>query len=352
MKLNEKDIKEYYTQKANFDFIKYLFKDNGKNSLNKPIPHRDSRSQRNVNYPNRFKVPDSLVDWSQSFPEYDNNIQNYQFIANDVKDNQLLSLDSLNRWSDNDNPLSIDWSQRITIFNGFEQKVNDVINFDSNGYPKNPAGRTGLIKNGLLGKIGPNQAADPLVIKKVGDDFYFIAIERRDKTGWALPGGMIDKINNSISTTLKNELNQEALNCQNSDIVKKNLDNILNSNGKTIYKGYVDDCRNTDTSWLETTVVMFDVTNYPEICNMKLSAGDDAINVTWLKVDESDSRFNNFYADHKNYVYMGIKSLNEINKPNDEIYFHNESLSISNTLLYASLGFILTGFIFYKIFKT
>jgi ADP-ribose pyrophosphatase YjhB (NUDIX family) len=338
---------------SNYDFLNILFN----NDTNvKPLPHKDSRSQRNPIYPKRLFVPDSKVLWSESFPDYEKNIQNFQFISNAVKENQILSLDSDLRWSDNDDPSSIDWSKRITIFNGYDQAVKDVINFDVNGYPLNPSGRTGLMKNGLLGKIGPNHAADPVVIKKIENDYYFISIERKDKTGWALPGGMIDKYNPTISSTLKNELYQEALNNEKSEELIQTLDNILKNEGHIIYKGYVDDCRNTDTSWLETTAVMFDVSNYPEICNMSLSAGDDAINVTWLKVDDSDIRFKNFYADHKDFVYM---SVNEIEKKNkiinlnqkdtiSNIYEYNNKYKIS---LYVGLLMGIGGLLFYNTFR-
>lgn len=32
-----------------------------------------------------------------------------------------------------------------------------------NGYPLNPIGRTGIIGRGVLGRWGPNHAADPIV---------------------------------------------------------------------------------------------------------------------------------------------------------------------------------------------
>lgn len=34
-----------------------------------------------------------------------------------------------------------------------------------NGLPRNPIGRTGLIGRGLLGRWGPNHAADPIVTR-------------------------------------------------------------------------------------------------------------------------------------------------------------------------------------------
>lgn len=36
---------------------------------------------------------------------------------------------------------------------------------DSNGYPLNPTGRTGINLRGVLGRWGPNHAADPIVTR-------------------------------------------------------------------------------------------------------------------------------------------------------------------------------------------
>lgn len=60
-------------------------------------------------------------------------------------------------------------------------------------------GRTGVIGRGLLGRFGPNHAADPVVTrwKRRGNDICiengrpimeFIAIQRRDNKEWAIPG--------------------------------------------------------------------------------------------------------------------------------------------------------------------
>lgn len=40
-----------------------------------------------------------------------------------------------------------------------------TILFDARGYPLNPRGRTGMRERGLLGKWGPNHAADPIVTR-------------------------------------------------------------------------------------------------------------------------------------------------------------------------------------------
>lgn len=72
---------------------------------------------------------------------------------------------------------------------------------DETGLPLNPIGRTGLRGRGLLGRWGPNHAADPIVTRwkrsgseKVIDQLdnkpvlQFVAIQRRDTGEWAIPG--------------------------------------------------------------------------------------------------------------------------------------------------------------------
>lgn len=50
------------------------------------------------------------------------------------------------------------------------------------GYPINPAGRTGLTGRGILGKWGPNHAADPLVTRwKQNDAGQFVRHQLTNK---------------------------------------------------------------------------------------------------------------------------------------------------------------------------
>ena len=47
---------------------------------------------------------------------------------------------------------------------------------------------------GLLGKWGPNHAADPIVTRfhpQTGQ-LQMVAIKRKDTGDWAIPGGMVD----------------------------------------------------------------------------------------------------------------------------------------------------------------
>ena len=62
--------------------------------------------------------------------------------------------------------------------------------------PRNPCGRTGMRERGLLGKYGPNHAADPIVTRvRPGSNppvLEVVVVQRKDTGEYALPGGMTE----------------------------------------------------------------------------------------------------------------------------------------------------------------
>lgn len=65
-----------------------------------------------------------------------------------------------------------------------------------------------------------------------------------------------------------------------------------------MYKGYVDDPRNTDNSWMETVAFNFHDEDDKFVGHLKLMAGDDAMKVTWMDVSEELQ----LYASHNQLV--------------------------------------------------
>jgi ADP-ribose pyrophosphatase len=301
--------------------------------------HTKSRIQHPKYTVARVEVPDNRVDWSQPF---DNYIDRRPFYMHpEVERNLALEKTDSKRWAEaptislNDKELL---KTRITYINGTAQTLEEAnIIFDGDNAPVNPKGRTGIYGPGLLGKNGPNQAADPIftrwapfnvrpfiyailnlmnlfihgpmmvdiieLVWQIICGFFLmcphlemIAIQRWDTRDLAIPGGMVEA-GQTVSKTLRNELYEEAFNKNPDNTYIIAIDKIL-SEGRMIYIGYVDDPRNTDSRWMETTAVHFHCP--AKIANkINLEAGDDARKAIWLPMNPFDMRYKKLYASHK-----------------------------------------------------
>ena len=142
----------------------------------------------------RFPVPDLAVPWEVPMPDYSPTAFTADFV------------------------LSASWADPELGADGFDPKWNSTdgkINRKSHegdygvsdeNEPANIRGRTGLKGRGVLGKWGPNHAADPIVTRWQRDSdgevvkdsesgkpiLQFVSIQRRDTKEWAIPGGMVD----------------------------------------------------------------------------------------------------------------------------------------------------------------
>ncbi len=124
-----------------------------------------------------------------------------------------------------------------------------------------------------------------------------MAIKRKDNGQWAIPGGMVEE-GEIASKAAKREFKEEAgVDLDMSDAVE-------------LYKGYVDDPRNTDNAWIETSV--FHKHLSPELSKLiKPKAGDDAKEVWWMPLTEGS--INNLYANHEDFVRLALSRLTENN---------------------------------------
>lgn len=84
------------------------------------------------------------------------------------------------------------------------------------------------------------------------------------------------------------------------------IEQFFDKNGSEIYSGYVDDPRNTDNAWIETTAYNFHDESGTILNEIKFEAGDDAGNVKWLDVGQDL----NLYANHREIVSKVAINLN------------------------------------------
>lgn len=261
---------------------------------------------RNGVYPfssvQRFLVPDNKVSWNVDYSAYDPPNYSSERIRNQPWADKEISDPSFSpRWN------LLDGKVNRQSHEG-QYHIND-------GYPQNPHGRTGIKGRGNLGRWGPNHAADPIVTrwrkdtegKKVSHHsthlpvLQFVAIQRRDSKEWAIPGGMVDA-GEVVTKTLRREFLEEAMNSlemssERKDELQKQTDAFFNS-GVEIYKGYVDDPRNTDNAWMETVAVNFHEDNGTFLQHLCLQAGDDAMNVRWTDLSSELK----LYASHSHIL--------------------------------------------------
>ncbi len=247
------------------------------------IRHFKARSEKPAEYPDRFPVPDSLVSWDIVYPGYDPPYYvSPVVLRNDSTANPI-------GWADPEDMSKMP-GRPVESFSG-------PLKFDEGGKPLNPAGRTGIAGRGLLGKWGPNYAADPIITRINSDtkQLEMLAVQRRDNGQWAIPGGMVDK-GEEVAGTLARELREET---------GVTLDM---GRGRLIYRGYVDDPRNTDNAWMETTAKHLHMP--PETADaMVLAAGSDARAVRWLPL-MAETAFN-LYASHAALVKATLAAMLE-----------------------------------------
>lgn len=275
----------------------------------------------------RFDVPEDKVPWSTEFSNYDPvsytapGIQNKPWadpaIENESFNPKWNTLDGENKNLSKSNITRNHNSSFLGDIN--RQSFTGDYSVNENGYPLNPIGRSGIIGRGLLGRWGPNHAADPIVTrwKRNGTGaleidkntekpiLQFVAIQRQDSSEWAIPGGMVDP-GETVSTTVMREFMEEAMNSlDTSNNGNESLTDSIKTffqKGDQVFKGYVDDPRNTDNAWMETVAINFHDENGDTVGQLKLMAGDDASNVRWMDIN----RNLNLYANHCDFIKRAV----------------------------------------------
>ncbi|XP_037385636.1 ADP-ribose pyrophosphatase, mitochondrial isoform X2 [Talpa occidentalis] len=252
----------------------------------------------------RSPVPDEKVSWLAEWNDY----KPVEYTADSVLAGPT--------WAD---PLigESNFSPKFNDKDGNVERKSQAGPYEiEGGKPKNPVGRTGLAGRGLLGRWGPNHAADPIITRWKRDScgnkithpisgkniLQFVAIERKDCGEWAIPGGMVDP-GEKMSATLKREFAEEGFNslqksCAEKKELEEQLHKLFSQEHLVIYKGYVDDPRNTDNAWIETEAVNYHDETGEIMDNLILEAGDDAGKVKWVDINDKLK----LYASHCQFI--------------------------------------------------
>jgi ADP-ribose pyrophosphatase len=202
-------------------------------------------------------VPTALRDWSTPWPAY---------APVDITPPELrpagLPGSVAEGWAEPyPTPADVpNWSTR---------RVRALVQFsmDYQGWPLNPAGRTGRCGRNL-GAWGENQAADPIVIAGDGPNRRILLIRRADIGMWAIPGGMVEPGEYATAAAAR-ELHEES----GVDLATRTP--------LVLSRTYVNDWRNTDRAWVCSTVVLYRLP-----AEVAVTAGDDAADAAWWPVPD------------------------------------------------------------------
>ena len=116
-----------------------------------------------------------------------------------------------------------------------------------------------------------------------------------------------------VSATVKREFEEEAGNIDDPVERRRFQERVatLFEKGRQIYRGYIDDPRNTDNAWTETTAFHFHLTEQlgPQL---HLHSGDDATAVKWLDVDSEGMQQDAYlalYGAHRSLIERAVRRL-------------------------------------------
>ncbi|XP_048362343.1 transient receptor potential cation channel subfamily M member 2 isoform X1 [Sphaerodactylus townsendi] len=247
---------------------------------------------RNLLYPSstavRFPVPDEKVPWEVEFDIYNPLFYSEERKETDPPESSRDTLENLSKINFN----SMDGEINRQSFHG-TYIVQD-------GLPLNPMGRTGLRGQGILRFFGPNHDLHPVVTrwrrnldgsiarKSLKKMLEILVVKFPLSDHWALPGGSLEP-GEALPQKLKWILRREFW---------PQFQKLLNQ-GTEVYKGYMDDPRNTDNAWIETSAinVHFEDQNDVEMkrLNSFLQGCDLEVAVRWQVVDKRIP----LYTNHK-----------------------------------------------------
>ncbi|XP_053561671.1 transient receptor potential cation channel subfamily M member 2 [Bombina bombina] len=176
------------------------------------------------------------------------------------------------------------------------------------GLPLNPMGRTGLRGVGSLRWFGPNHSLHPVLTrwcagpsgslekKMLHKKLEVLVVKRFENELWALPGGTLGP-GELIPTKLQAILKPSYLTEFQRHLEK----------ASEVFRGYLDDPRNTDNSWIETVALNIHLGTKEDVDNfiMNLNESDFSLSVRWQLLDRKIP----LYANEKDILQRAAEQL-------------------------------------------
>lgn len=181
------------------------------------------------------------------------------------------------------------------------------------GRPLNPAGRTGLAGRGYLNHFGATFAADCILTRDnpLTGKLEVLVVGRGDQVGqpveWAFPGGKVDPGESAWETAGRELVEETGVSGFQLDL----------SQAVPVFEGYVDDQRNTDNAWMETSAFHRHLTadeasaivtpTGPQLGVSTDERAPEIANVTWVEV--TDALDEQMYASHRQLLRLAVGRL-------------------------------------------
>ncbi|UJR09912.1 hypothetical protein I4U23_014134 [Adineta vaga] len=156
------------------------------------------------------------------------------------------------------------WNTFDTNYNVDRRTANPFGHYsiDQKGYPLNPLGRTGLCGRGILKRWGVNYQTHLVIMygtnemKSGKEIFKYLMHSTQDDSYFHLPSTWTTGTNmNAVKKTLKVFLCDiyQKWNNLNSDTNDNKINRII-EHLTFVSTAYIDDSKNTDNAWLETSI--------------------------------------------------------------------------------------------------